>query len=63
MRLEHLLSGEAALSLPFEDRDEVVAEDRVEKVICGFPSLPLLAVCLSHTREEPGGGLILTTVL
>ena len=43
MRLEHLLSGEAALSLPFEDRDEVVAEDRVEKSSVAF----LLLYCLS----------------
>ena len=43
MRLEHLLSGEAALSLPFEDRDEVVPEDRVEKSSVAF----LLLYCLS----------------
>ena len=43
MRLEHLLSGEAALSLPFEDWDEVVAEDRVEKSSVAF----LLLYCLS----------------
>ena len=43
MRLEHLLSGEAALSLPFEDGDEVVPEDRVEKSSVAF----LLLYCLS----------------
>ena len=43
MRLEHLLSGEAALSLPFLVGDEVVAEDRVEKSSVAF----LLLYCLS----------------
>ena len=43
MRLEHLLSGEAALSHSFEVWDEVVAEDRVEKSSVAF----LLLYCLS----------------
>ena len=57
MRLEHLLSGEAALSLPFEDRDEVVPEDRVEKSSVAFLLCLFLLSVFPIRERSPAAAL------